>query len=276
MLPPHRDGTGSSSTALEPMLPAASRHDEESLVENTPTAEEVLTAQRNIRLLLVTTTLFSGFAVAEVFGAIAGNSLSLLGDAMSMVVDAVTYLFNMLAERQKAKGVTERRRLQLEVFVPLFSVVALLATSVYIIVGAAATIAAPPSDGGNTNEAMMLGFSITNLIIDIVCVTCFAQASKLFGFRTHEQPQTDDGRETDVRERERANTNLCSAYTHVLADTLRSVAVLVAAAISLKDKSINSSVADAWAAVVVSVIIFASVVPLVQALVHKCRVLRHQ
>lgn len=59
--------------------------------------------------------------------------------------------------------------------------------------------------------------------------------------------------------------NMCSAYTHVFADTLRSLAVILAGLIS-ETTSVRGDDADAWAAVVVSVIIFVTVVPLVQGL----------
>lgn len=54
---------------------------------------------------------------------------------------------------------------------------------------------------------------------------------------------------------------------HVCADTLRSTAVLVAAAIATIFPSLDGANVDAVAAVVVSVIIFVSLVPLVQGLV---------
>ncbi len=62
------------------------------------------------------------------------------------------------------------------------------------------------------------------------------------------------------------NLNMCSAYTHVMADTLRSVAVLVAAALSCSIETISPSEADAVASIVVSVIIAASLGPLIVGL----------
>jgi Co/Zn/Cd efflux system component len=44
----------------------------------------------NQTVLLVTTILFAGFVVAEIVGALAGNSLSLLGDGAAMSVDVMT------------------------------------------------------------------------------------------------------------------------------------------------------------------------------------------
>jgi len=64
------------------------------------------------------------------------------------------------------------------------------------------------------------------------------------------------------------NLNMCSAYTHVMADTMRSIAVLIAAGIAWRYKSIDPSTADASAAVVVSIIIALSLGPLLSALLR--------
>ncbi len=44
----------------------------------------------NQQVLIVTTILFGGFVAAEIVGALASNSLSLLGDAAAMMVDVFT------------------------------------------------------------------------------------------------------------------------------------------------------------------------------------------
>lgn len=44
----------------------------------------------NQTVLTVTTVLFAAFVIGEVIGALAGNSLSLLGDAAAMSVDVIT------------------------------------------------------------------------------------------------------------------------------------------------------------------------------------------
>lgn len=61
---------------------------------------------------------------------------------------------------------------------------------------------------------------------------------------------------------------MCSAYTHNMVDTLRSIAVLVAATIAYFDRRISSTVADATAAIVVSVIIAVSIGPLIIGLLE--------
>lgn len=67
------------------------------------------------------------------------------------------------------------------------------------------------------------------------------------------------------------NLNMCSAYTHVMADTLRSIAVLIAAAIAYSVEGVNPSMADAVASMVVSIIIAISLGPLLVGLFETAR-----
>lgn len=70
------------------------------------------------------------------------------------------------------------------------------------------------------------------------------------------------------------NLNMCSAWTHVCADTLRSVAVLLASAVAYgmpttttqSHLKLTARQADSGAAIVVSMIILVSLVPLIQGL----------
>lgn len=70
------------------------------------------------------------------------------------------------------------------------------------------------------------------------------------------------------KESRELNLNMCSAYTHVMADTLRSIAVLVAAALAFSIKAIDPSIADACASIVVSMIIAISLGPLLAGLIE--------
>jgi len=70
------------------------------------------------------------------------------------------------------------------------------------------------------------------------------------------------------------NLNMCSAYTHVFADTLRSTAVLLAAGISYTFQLGAPAVVDALAALAVSFIILMSLGPLLKGIFHAWRQLR--
>ncbi|KAI2493691.1 Cation efflux family [Fragilaria crotonensis] len=71
-----------------------------------------------------------------------------------------------------------------------------------------------------------------------------------------------------------ANLNMCSAYTHVFVDTLRSLAVIIAATVAHLAHEVTSEEADATAAIVVSALILFSLFPLLSGLVSTCRELR--
>ena len=60
----------------------------------------------------------------------------------------------------------------------------------------------------------------------------------------------------------------CSAYTHVFADTVRSVAVLIAAILGQFIEVVTPEVADAGAAIVVSAIILIALLPLLSGMVR--------
>ncbi|KAL7511445.1 hypothetical protein ACHAXN_009522 [Cyclotella atomus] len=64
------------------------------------------------------------------------------------------------------------------------------------------------------------------------------------------------------------NLNMCSAYTHVFADTLRSTAVLLAAGISYTFNIGAPATVDAVAALAVSIIILMSLGPLLRGIFH--------
>jgi len=69
----------------------------------------------------------------------------------------------------------------------------------------------------------------------------------------------------------KSNLNMCSAWTHVFADTVRSLAVLIAALLGEFVKGVSSEVADASAAVVVSSIILVALLPLLNGMLRICR-----
>lgn len=240
-------------------------------------ADSIIEHKNNIFLLALVCILFGCFAIAQIIAAIIGNSLSLLGDSSSMIVDAVTYGLNMVAEMMKKRGVSEIVRVRLELGIPLFSMLALIATSLYIIEDAAVTIATVDeiaADEQNvTNDTLMLIFSCINLSIDIFSVTCFARFKACLGFSSVDI--FVDPYNLNMGTKRKGNTNMCSAYTHVIADTMRSSAVVIAAIISITVDTVNPNLADAWAAITVSLIIFISMIPLGRGLVQKCIQLRH-
>mmetsp|Transcript_905 Transcript_905/g.1194 ORF Transcript_905/g.1194 Transcript_905/m.1194 type:complete len:345 (+) Transcript_905:134-1168(+) len=285
----------------------------------------------NEQVLNVAFFSFIGFLLVQSVFALMANSQAMLADSEAMSIDAITYLFNMCAERIKNRPPTKSelrltpvdrsyqrhlRRLYLEMFPPAISVLALVCITFYTLNEACRTLLHSELDGDDDDVSVpiMLFFSAANLLLDVVNVTCFTRADMNFGLTiirkesrmigesirgvdyhlveagvtgSHDSEEqarllskdpndsstlrgtygsADSGNDGHT-EGTLVNLNMCSAWTHVCADTMRSVAVLVAAAIATYVPSVDGSKADAVAAVVVSFIIFISLIPLVQGLV---------
>jgi Co/Zn/Cd efflux system component len=92
--------------------------------------------------------------------------------------------------------------------------------------------------------------------------------------RTHEHSHSSHHHHHHDSEDDDTNLNMCSAYTHVFADTLRSVAVIVAAVTAELLPNVTPEVADATAAVIVSFLILLSLIPLIQGLIRSTSELR--
>jgi Co/Zn/Cd efflux system component len=128
-----------------------------------------------------------------VFAWVAGSQ-AMMADCAAMSVDVLTYLFNFFAERIKhselspdeqampvADGIRHRelRRLYLELFPPLLSVITLLVVTIVATYQAAIKILADDKNlGDQPDVVIMLVFSGLNLILDMVNVTCFARAGQ--------------------------------------------------------------------------------------------------
>jgi Co/Zn/Cd efflux system component len=180
-----------------------------------------------------------------------------------------------------------RRRkhvLLFEILPPTISLASLIVITIFIIVKASRTLQNPtPKDGPNLT--IMMTFSSINLALDILNVCCFAKARHCLGYKTVTRLQDDDddveeGKDDDLQDHMHKTTtkgaigfithnlNMCSAYTHIMADTLRSIAVIVATILVLviKPPNVTGEQADSVAALVVSAIILVSLVPLVRGL----------
>ena len=145
---------------------------------------------------------FLGFMLVQAVFALIAHSQAMLADSEAMMVDALTYLFNLCAERIKnrpwsederqmdPRHVQHRRellRLYLELIPPTLSVATLIAVTVLTLREATTTLKrVPDANSGGEDEddvslPIMLIFSGANLLLDFVNVTCFARADMNFG-----------------------------------------------------------------------------------------------
>ena len=173
----------------------------------------------------------------------------------------VQYFTNMYAEWVKSRGgvIDERTRYILEVYIPTFSVCALLGVTGWITSDAIAVI----RNGGEDDDvdiAFLYGFAIANFVVDVLSGAMFyirgkdVLQSRVFEF-------SFDARDPTA-EKTTANLNMISALTHVGGDSLRTASVFIAAVVATVT-TVPGSLCDAWAAVVVSVTIIVAVIPLI-------------
>jgi Co/Zn/Cd efflux system component len=92
--------------------------------------------------------------------------------------------------------------------------------------------------------------------------------------RSTDDDEDDKASTASSNEPEASNLNMCSAYTHVFADTLRSLAVIFASLLAEFTSVVTSEVADATAAVVVSLLIILSLLPLFGGMIQTYRSLQ--
>lgn len=160
----------------------------------------------------------------------------------------------------------------LEVYIPSFSVCALLGVTGYVTADAVSVIQ-QGDDGDEVNVYYLFAFASANFLVDIISSFMFYRRGKDVLISS---PISYDRRSieyihnhhTDAQEKSDnlPNLNMISALTHVGSDTLRTISVFLAAVISVAGKQ-DPSKCDAWAAIVVTITIVLAVIPLVREIV---------
>jgi Co/Zn/Cd efflux system component len=139
---------------------------------------------------------FVGFMTVQAIFAYIAKSQAMMADCEAMMVDAVTYLLNLVAEHYKHRPLTEyelslplqqrlyRRELQrhcLEFIPPTISVITLILVTIYTLQDSIATLLAisihgATDDSDDVSAPIMFALSFANLILDILNVTCFTRS----------------------------------------------------------------------------------------------------
>jgi Co/Zn/Cd efflux system component len=259
-------------------------------------------AVTNNQVLNIAFYSFLGFTLLQISFAIQAKSSAMIADSIAMLIDSLTYLCNMVAENLKSRPFStyemslpltllhyrrKLHRLYLELFPPLISVTTLLSLTYLTFKSSIRLLLGPATeDDPEPNATIMVIFSILNLLLDAVNVFYFAKVDqaiiKPIGFDTlteesllisdesttseDDNTSTENDDEHDDQHAHLINLNMCSAWTHVFADTCRSIAVLLAGSLVYFCDNLSSTKADAAAALVVSMVIFFSCIPLFKGL----------
>lgn len=143
---------------------------------------------------------FLGFTLVQTGFAISAKSSAMLVDSEAMFVDALTYLFNLLAERLKHRPYSDKEkrmpadlrhhrrrltRLYLELIPPFISVSTLLVVTIFAVRDSVKVLLGtePTNAADSPNIYIMMLFSVLNLGLDVVNVMCFARVDQAVGLK---------------------------------------------------------------------------------------------
>jgi Co/Zn/Cd efflux system component len=225
----------------------------------------------NALSLLSTTCLFSLITMVQYFYAIKASSLALQADCVSMGVDSLCFLGNLVAECAPENA--WKRTLQLTM--SGLSHFLLIGFTVYFILNAIDALNGPD---GDVNPWIVLGFACGGLVFDFISLTVYwrcgerSRADKVDKINTcttnAKEPSTDDPIYADAELMQPEvvhvdaltcgiNTNMCAALLHVLSDLGRSTTTLIESIVILLVPGIPGTHADAVSALIICSIIAA-------------------
>lgn len=163
--------------------------------------------RQNTKILVVTAVAFTIFVIAEIIGALVSNSISLLGDAFAMSIDVITYLSNIYAERVKldspdGKTLSLKSQIVIDIIVPIFSTIALLSISIYVLISAIDVIknydADSETSGSKVDIAFLYGFASANMGIDLLSVFLFYSRGLSNFYAGHDSGHDDSDGNSDI------------------------------------------------------------------------------
>jgi len=189
-------------------------------------AEKQKRCSPNIQALVLSSFLFALITVVQVFAAHIARSQALLMDCISMGVDALTYMGNIVVECKKRDN-GEHEVSQLVV------VACSLGCLIYFTIDAAresfetvqACNAGEVPEGDDVNGYITLGFAVGGVVFDLACLLAFHSSNK----------KTGSGKQV----------NMFTALLHVSADFLRSTSTFVMSLLILLT-DFDSTCMDAW------------------------------
>ncbi|CAK8991262.1 unnamed protein product [Durusdinium trenchii] len=189
-----------------------------------------------VKALTISFLLFGLITVVQVFAAQIAHSRALLMDCISMGVDSLTYLGNIVVECRRRDG-REHAISQLIIVAISLSLLCYFTSdamqesweTVLVCQGKAS------ADGDEeVNGWITLGFALGGVAFDVMCLIQFYKSNK----------RTGSGR----------SVNIFSAFLHVSADFLRSSATLVMSLIILFGQ-VDSTCIDAYSSIFIGVTI---------------------
>lgn len=165
----------------------------------------------DIRKISAVFCLICIFLVIEVWGHLKTGSLSLLADALHLLVDIAGFVVSIITLKLSKRGSSSKMTFgyeRAEVIGALFSVFFIWAAVVYLMIESFHKYFHPIEIDGK----VFLRISIAGLIVNLICVAVL-----------HYRPHSHEGR--------KENLNMRATYVHVIGDIIQSIGVIIASTI---------------------------------------------
>lgn len=191
----------------------------------------------NIKALIVSAFLFSLITVVQVVASQIAHSQALLMDCISMGVDALTYMGNIVVELRKRDGTDHKGTQLIACAVSLFCLLYFTCDAMqqsWHTVRVCQGWDVDSGDEDNVDGNITLAFGVAGVLFDALCLWAFYRANKKNGEACH--------------------VNMFTALLHVSADCLRSTSTVVMSILILWG-GVDSSCADAYTSVLIGVTI---------------------
>ncbi|KAJ8611420.1 hypothetical protein CTAYLR_009012 [Chrysophaeum taylorii] len=231
----------------------------------------------NVKVLVVAIVLFTLMTMVQFVAAIVAHSGALLVDCASMLADAMSYMGNLYTECKGGKedeAVLAHRAL---VSTGL-SIVVLYGITIWGLSSATAVLLQRPVKD-DLEATTVLIFGLIGVVVDAFTLLAF----RVWGSDIKEPGFTSQGNSrvifrmgsmgsgyshthtvSSLTRGESVYMNMCSALTHVLADAVRSMTAITLGVVVLTNRSLNGSVCDAYATLIVALTIILGNIPLLR------------
>jgi len=191
----------------------------------------------NIKALIVSAFLFAFITIVQVFAGIAAHSQALLMDCISMGVDALTYMGNIVVELRKRDGSDHKGTQLIACAISLSCLLYFTYDGMRESWGTVRVCQGwdkAEKDEDDVNGYITLGFALGGVVFDALCLWAFYSSNKQNGEARH--------------------VNMFTALLHVSADCLRSTSTLIMSLLILVGH-VDSTCADAYTSVFIGVTI---------------------
>merc|ERR1712183_273055 len=174
----------------------------------------------NVKPLFIMMVMFAVISLAQYFAAVAANSQSLKADVVSMAVDALSYLGNILGESSDIPA----QRTVLQLFFSLLSVFLLLYFNTQILIE---SIEIMRENKSGVEDSLVFAFATLGLIFDAICLWAYRHYARLDAEKEYELMKKEalargEDPEAEGAKIKKPKVNMLTALLHVSADLLRS------------------------------------------------------